>query len=320
MIVTEFTKMFGLQYPLALAPMGSVSGGRLAAAVSNTGALGLVGGGYGDPEWVKRELEIVSREAKRPWGFGLITWSIKREVLERALSYKPHVFFLSFGDPRPHVDAIRKAGCKLMCQVQTLGDARAAREAGADVIVAQGTEAGGHGGVRATLPLVPAIVDLVAPTPVLAAGGIVDGRGVAAALMLGAEGALLGTRFYATPEALGSQRAKERLVEASGDDTARTHIYDIVRGHDWPTRHTGRAVRNRFFERWHGRETALADVIEAERATYQQAVRDEDCDTTVIWGSEAVDLITSIEPAAALVKKIGDDAEARLKRGAALVK
>src|SRR5207237_5537708 len=108
---------------------------------------------------------------------------------------------LSFGDPRPLVHSIKTAGCKLICQVQTVDDARLARDAGADIIVAQGTEAGGHGGSRGTFPLVPAVVDAVAPIPVIAAGGIADGRGLAAALMLGAHGALIGTRFYATPEA-----------------------------------------------------------------------------------------------------------------------
>jgi nitronate monooxygenase len=212
MIVTALTQAFELDYPIVLAPMGGASGGRLAAAVSNAGGLGLVGGGYGDREWLARELALVAEATARAWGVGLITWSIRPGILELALSHRPRAFMLSFGDPRPHAAAIKAAGCALVCQVQGIAEARLALEAGADFIVAQGTEAGGHGGSRSTLPLVPTIVDLVAPTPVLAAGGIMDGRGVAAALMLGAQGVVMGARFCATDEALGRDAAKRRLV------------------------------------------------------------------------------------------------------------
>jgi nitronate monooxygenase len=215
MIVTALTEMFGLQHPIVLGPMGGVSGGHLAATVSNAGGLGLVGGGYGDPAWLRTELALVTAETQQPWGVGLITWSIDQSVFDLALSYRPDAFMLSFGDPRPYAPAIKSAGSKLICQVQDLAETRLAQEAGADIIVAQGTEAGGHGARRATLPLVPAVVDAVAPTPVLAAGGIADGRGLAAALMLGAHGALIGTRFYASTEALGQDRAKLRSLRAA---------------------------------------------------------------------------------------------------------
>jgi nitronate monooxygenase len=192
-IRTALTEALGLDVPVVLAPMGRVAGGRLAAAVSNAGGLGLVGGAYGDPEWLHRELSLVRAETDRPWGVGLITWYASREVVELALNYHPAVFLLSFGDVRPYADVIKAAGCTLLCQVQEVEAAREAVAAGADFVVAQGSEAGGHGAVRATLPLVPAVVDAVAPAPVLAAGGIADGRGLAAALMLGAQGAMLGT-------------------------------------------------------------------------------------------------------------------------------
>src|SRR5690606_27438168 len=151
---------------------------------TNAGGLGFVGGGYGDPDWLRTELAQAKEGARGPWGVGLITWSIRPEVLELALGYQPAAFMLSFGDPRPHAPAIKAAGCRLVCQVQDVAQTQLAREAGADVIVAEGGEAGGHSGFRATLPLVPAVVDAVAPLPVLAAGGIADGRGLAAALML----------------------------------------------------------------------------------------------------------------------------------------
>jgi nitronate monooxygenase len=320
MIATALTEAFQLQYPIVLAPMGGASGGRLAAAVSNAGALGLVGGGYGDRDWLTRELALAKAQTTRPWGVGLITWSIGPGILDLALAHRPDAFTLSFGDPRPHAPAIKAAGCKLICQVQGLDEARLAREAEADFIVAQGTEGGGHGGSRGTMPLVPAIVDFVASTPVIAAGGIVDGRGLAAALMLGAHGALMGTRFCASTEALGTDGAKRRLVEAHGGQTARTRVFDVVRDYAWPTPYTGRALRNRFMTRWTGREDELVAVLETERPAYQHAAADEDYDTALVWAGEGVDLITSIDPAAALVARIGTDAEARLRGSAGLLR
>jgi nitronate monooxygenase len=313
MIVTALTEMFGLQHPIVLAPMGGVSGGHLAATVSNAGGLGLVGGGYGDRAWLRTELARVKEETTQPWGVGLITWSIDRVVFDLALGYRPNAVMLSFGDPRPYAQAIRSAGSKLICQVQGLEQARLAQEAGADIIVAQGTEAGGHGGARATLPLVPAVVDAVAPTPVVAAGGIADGRGLAAALMLGAHGALIGTRFCASSEALGQGPAKQQIVAARGDETARTRVFDIVRGYPWPTTYAGRAIRNRFMKRWDGYEHDLAAALETERAAYQAAACEGDVDTALVWAGEVVDLIKSVEGAAALVAQISAQAEAQLR-------
>lgn len=319
MIATALTRMFGLRHPIVLAPMGAVSGGRLAAAVSNAGGLGLVGGGYGDPAWLRTELELVRSGTQRPWGVGLITWAIEPAVLELALSFRPAAFMLSFGDPRPWVPAIKAAGCRLICQVQTVADARLAKDAGADVVVAQGTEAGGHGAQRATLPLVPAVVDAVAPLPVLAAGGIVDGRGLAAALALGAHGALIGTRFYASIEALAYPTAKARVVAAQGGDTMRTGVFDIVRGYAWPAPYTGRALTNRFVQRWHGREDALRNALEGERAAFRSAAAAGDFDTAMVWAGEGVDLIDDVPAADALVERISADAETRLRGAAALV-
>jgi nitronate monooxygenase len=320
MIVTPLAEMLGLQYPILLAPMGSVSGGRLAATVSNAGGLGMVGGGYGDAGWLRTELSRVREETRRPWGVGLITWSVDRSIVELALSYQPRALMLSFGDPSPYGALVKSAGCKLICQVQDLEGARRAQEAGADIIVAQGTEAGGHGGHRATLPLVPAVVDAVAPTPVVAAGGIADGRGLAAALMLGAQGALIGTRFYASSEALGQPQAKQRIVEAHGSDTTRTRTFDVVRGLAWPPEYPGRALRNRFLERWDGREHGLAGVAATERVAYQAALVRGDFDIAVIWAGEAVDLIKEVEGAATLVARIGAEASSLLRSGARLLR
>jgi nitronate monooxygenase len=312
-IRTALTETFGLEYPIVLAPMASVSGGRLAAAVSNAGGLGLVGGGYGDPDWLRKELSLARVEAERPWGVDLITWAATHETVQLALDHEPYVFMLSFGDPRPYIPAIKAAGCMLICQVQDVEGARAAKEAGADFIVAQGTEAGGHRATRATLPLVPTVVDAVMPTPVLAAGGIADGRGLAAALVLGAQGVLVGTRFYAATESLGHRQAKERIVAARGGDTRRTRVFDVVRGHEWPEPYTGRALRNRFLERWEGREDELAAALEKEGRAFQEAVEEGDFETAMVWAGEAVDLISGVTGAAELVQSIGMEAESNLR-------
>jgi nitronate monooxygenase len=319
MLRTALTDMFDIQYPIALAPMGGVSGGRLAAAVCNAGGLGLVGGGYGDSGWLSRELSLVKSGTSSPWGVGLITWSADAAIVDLVLGYKPHAVMLSFGDPRPHGATIKAAGCRLICQVQDLAGARLALEAGADVIVAQGTEAGGHGAGRSTLPLVPAVVDAVAPRPVLAAGGIADGRGLAAALMLGAQGALIGTRFYASEEALGHPAAKRRIADAHGEDTCRTEVFDVVRKLAWPEPYNGRALCNGFVERWRGREDELAAEVDAQHGVYASAVRAGDHDVAVVWAGEAVDLIDGIEPADEIVRRLATEAVDRLRSVARLV-
>ena len=319
-IRTAITEALGLDCPIVLAPMGFVAGGRLAAAVSNAGGLGLVGGGYGDPEWLHRELTLVRAETDRSWGVGLITWHVSREVVDLALSYRPAAFLLSFGDVRPYADAIKAAGCTLLCQVQEVEAASEAVAAGADFIVAQGHEAGGHGGLRATLPLVPAVVDAVAPVPVLAAGGIADGRGVAAALMLGAQGAMIGSRFSAANESLTHERARARIVAARAADTVPTRVFDIVRGyHSWPEPYAARAVRNDFLARWHGREDELEASLPTEQPIYERAVAAGDFATALVFAGEAVDLIDAVVPAAELVRQIGAEAEARLRAGVAML-
>ena len=311
-IRTPFTELFGVDHPLALAPMGGVSGGALAAAVSEAGGLGLVGGGYGDPRWLERELELVAGATGRPWGVGVITWAAGEDIVRLALSYRPAAVFLSFGDPAPFGALVKEAGTRLICQVQDVAGARQAATAGADVIVAQGTEAGGHGSRRATLPLVPAVADAVAPVPVLAAGGIADGRGVAAALMLGAQGAVLGTRFCATPESLYPDWAKKQLVAGGGDGTSRTRVFDIARGLDWPAPYTGRSLRNAFADTWDGREEALRASAEA-RKQFTVGHQAGDPDVGLVWAGEGADLITAVDPAGDLVARIMAQAEGLLR-------
>ncbi|WNV12530.1 nitronate monooxygenase [Tardiphaga sp. 709] len=194
--------------------MTPAAGGVLASAVSDAGALGLLGGGYGDRQWFEAESAKISHDRV---GCGFITWSVTPDtaLFDLALDQRPTAMMLSFGDPAPLGARVKQRGIPLICQVHTIEHAKRAIDVGADVIVAQGTEAGGHGfAVRSTMPFVPDVVDLCAVrsprTLVAAAGGIADGRGLAAALMLGADGVLMGTRFWATQEALIHEDAKRK--------------------------------------------------------------------------------------------------------------
>jgi len=315
MLQTDFTHRFGLTLPIALAPMGGVAGGALAAAVARAGGLGLIGCGYGEPRvgygspaWIAEQFDLA---ADAPVGAGFITWSLARrpELLDLVLARGADPIFLSFGDPRPFLPRIRAAGRRVILQVTSLAEAVEAHGLGVDAIVAQGTEGGGHGTTgRALFSLLPAVVDAVSPTPVLAAGGIADGRGLAAALTLGAQGVLLGTRLFATTEALGGAATKQRLVAATGDATLRTRVFDLVRELDWPAPYTGRALANDFSARWHGREEALQAALPAELARYAAARDAGDLDTLVLFAGEGVDLVTDCPPAAEVMARIADEA------------
>ncbi len=312
---TAFTELLSVEHPIALAPMGGCAGGALAAAVSEGGGLGLVGGGRGHPEWLDRELAIVADRTTKPWGVGFLSWAADVGAVEQALTRHPRAVMLSFGDPTPFIGVVRDAGALLILQVTNLDEARQAVEVGADVIVAQGAEAGGHGGSpgRSTLSFVPVVADLAAPTPVLAAGGIADGRGLAAALALGAAGALIGTRFQATVETLADPAVTAAIIAGSGADTERSTVLDVARGVPWPARYPGRALRHPFVERWRGREDQLAADNGAKRA-YQEGIERGELPREPIWASEAIDLIVDVRPAADLVGDLAAKAAATLAR------
>jgi nitronate monooxygenase len=308
---TAFTELFAVERPIALAPMGGAAGGALAAAVSNGGGLGLVGGGRGDWPWLERELTAVVEGTDEPWGVGFLSWSADASVVTRSLDYGPAAVMLSFGDPRPLAEPVLDAGVPLIVQVTDLDEAERALDVGARVLVAQGAEAGGHGGRRGTLPFVPVVADLAAPTPVLAAGGIADGRGLAAALVLGAAGALIGTRFQATVESLVAPEVAKALVDGRGDDTERSRTLDIARRAPWPGRYTARTLRNAFLDRWRGREAEL-EASDEVKADYRTAADRGDLSVVPVWAGEAIDLITDLPPAADLVAHITTEAEQAL--------
>jgi nitronate monooxygenase len=293
--------------------MGGSAGGVLAAAVSNGGGLGLIGGGRSGVDWIDREIAHVAGLTVDPWGIGFLSWATTLKTVEHALGYEPSAVMLSFGDPEPFAGAVCDSAATLIIQVVSLDEARRAVDVGADVIVAQGSEAGGHGGTRATLPFVPAVVDLVSPIPVLAAGGIADGRGLAAALSLGAAGALIGTRFQASTEALVDAESVKAILNGHGEDTERSRVLDIARGVPWPSRYTGRTIRNDFMDQWRNREDELEADVEAKER-YSQAVERGDMRAVSVWASEAIDLITESHSATDIVDILAKDAE-RVLRG-----
>ena len=314
---TPLTELLDIEHPVILAPMGMVSGGRLASAVTSAGGLGLIGAGYGNAEWLDREFEAAGNARI---GVGFITWSLDKqpELLDRCLERSPAAVMFSFGDPAPYVPRVKDAGGRVICQVQTVRDARAAAEAGADLIVAQGTEAGGHGASRATLPLVPAVTDAVAPLPVAAAGGIADGRGVAAAFALGAAGVLLGSYFYVSEESLVHPRLKQAVLAGSGDDVVRTKVFDMVRGYTWPEPYTGGALANDFLQRWHGREAELEASMQSEMPRYAEAAAQGDPDTHVLFISQSADLLRESKPAGEMLERLMAETERELTRLAGL--
>lgn len=306
---TRLTDAFGIQHPIICAPMALITGGRLAAAVSNAGGLGIVGGGYagilGDEPDLKQELAHVQGHK---FGIGFITWALARapHVLDEVLSRWPYCVFLSFGDPRPFAERVRQSGAKLICQVQSLRHIDEAIEAGAAAIVAQGTEAGGHGASRSTLPFVPEVADYLAKnaptTLLLAAGGIADGRGLAAALMMGADGVVVGTRFWASEEALTPRAASDRAIRATGDDTVRTKAIDALRGVSWPGEFSFRVVKNKLTEQWAHRETEAVAAFGSLATAYAEARSRQDLDVVAVVAGECIGLISDRPSAASIVE------------------
>jgi nitronate monooxygenase len=315
-IATRLTRALRIRHPIVSAPMAFAAGGALAAAVTRAGGLGLIGGGYGDSAWLERQFAVAGGERV---GVGFITWSLRNSpsLLTQVLSHRPAVVMLSFGDPRPFVEEIRSAGASLICQCQDMTHVMDAVDVRADIVVAQGAEAGGHGALRGTMSFVPEAADSLArhapDTLLLAAGGIGDGRGLAAALMLGADGVLVGTRLWASSEALVKTRHHQAILETTGDGTVRTRTPDIARQIPWPRGFTARIRRNAFTERWQGREDALEAVAAIEGPRYRQAFEAGDPENAGVWFGEAAGVIHSIEPAVTIIERMVAEAAAQLR-------
>lgn len=260
MIHTRICELLGIRHPVVLGGMGTATNARLVAAVSNAGGLGTLGTSAFNAVQLDGEIGAIRERTDKPFGVNHLLFQIREDMFAVTLRARPEIAAFAWArkdqNLREYFGRAHDAGCKVMYMAGEVPEAMRAAEAGADVLVAQGTEAGGHVAWMASLPLVPMMVKAVAPLPVLCAGGIADGRGLAAALALGAEGALLGTRLMATPEAPIHPNFKEAIVRSDGHDTVLTEIPDLASQRVWPGA-MSRAQRNKFIERWSGREWAL---------------------------------------------------------------
>ncbi len=316
MIRTRLTQRYNLTHPILSAPMALASGGVLAAAVTSAGGLGFIGGAYGDTGWTMQAFKDAGGGRV---GCGFITWKLAEnpDLLTRVLEREPAALFLSFGDPARFASEIAAAGVPLICQVQTLRDAQHAADVGADAIVAQGAEAGGHGEKRATMTLVPEVADWLAGNApdvlLVAAGGIADGRGLTASLMLGADGVLVGSRLWASAESLAHPNMVKAAIAATGDDTIRSTVMDVARELNWPARYTARVLKNAFTDRWHGDLGGLLQVAKTEAARWSAAWDVGDVEVANAFVGEVTGLIHGREPAAEIIENMVTEAEAMLR-------
>ena len=308
MLRTRFTDLLKLDYPVLSAPMSNHSGGRLAAAVSRAGGLGAFGGSNGfGPDWCRQQIDLIRAQTDRPFGVGFITQLIagNPQNFEIALSAGVPVVIFSFVDPRPWLGRARDAGAVAICQVQSPEGAELAVDAGADVLLAQGNEAGGHTGEMNLLPLLVELVERYPHIPVLAAGGITSGRALAGALAAGAEGASIGTALLATPEAVEvPQSFKEQILLSGGQDTVFTRFYDLLGNDPWPEPIAGRVYRNRLVREWDGRDAEvlanreeLASDVAAGRARH-------DPEVASVYMGQGAGQVNAIRPAADVIADI----------------
>ena len=312
MIHTAICDLLGITHPIVLGGMGSATTAPLVAAVSNAGGFGTLGTSAFDAATLANEIAAICERTEKPFGINHLLFQIQEEMFAVTLRAKPAVVAFAWArkdqNLRDYFQRAHDAGCKVMHMAGEVAEALRAAEAGADVIVAQGTEAGGHVGWMASLPLVPMMVKAVAPLPVLAAGGIADGRGLAAALALGAEGVLLGTRFMATPEAPIHTNFKQAIVNSDGHDTVLTEIPDLVSQRVWPGA-MSRAQRNRFIERWAGREWAIRQNASALGKELAAARAAGDIDNASLSFGQDAGLIDSIKTVHDVVRDIVAEAE-----------
>ena len=315
MLRTRFTETIGVEQPVASAGMGGgATSGELVGAVSEAGGLGVLGASFLQPadvdEMVQRARELTSK----PLGINLLLHATEDRV-DEILALQPEVFSTAWPRDDQDLRAIfaraHERGCKVMHMVPLVEDAIRAADAGADVIVAQGFEGGGHIGEVASTVIVRQVVKAVSPLPVLAAGGFVDGAGLAAALALGADGVLLGTRFLATDEAPVEQAYKEAIVASDGTDTVVTTLSDSLSGRDWPGAWV-RLKRTRFVERWLGREPELRRR-RAELWEEVGAFQESNADDGLMWVGQSAGLIDEIKPAGDVVQEIVAEAEEILR-------
>jgi nitronate monooxygenase len=311
MLRTFLTERWGLRYPILNASMTPAAGGALARAVSDAGGLGMIGV---DETWTADDLRVNVASARegnpsRRFGIGFFGWALEAtpQLLDVAIDERPSLISISFLDVTPYAGRVHAAGIPLASQVQSGEDARRALDAGVDLLVAQGTEAGGHTGDVSTLTMLQVAL-AISTVPVLAAGGIATPAALAAVLAAGAEGAWIGTPFLLADEANVPDAARERIRAARETDTVLTTLFDRMQGYPWPARFRGRALRNAFTDRWHGREDeAIAD--DAARSAFAAAKRAGDYGVANIYAGQSVGLLRERRPAAEIVTILGEGAE-----------
>lgn len=316
MIRTKFTELLGVEHPVVLGGMASGTNLDLVAAVSAAGGLGVLGATGYSPEQIRAHAEELRRRTTEPFGMNLLLFLIGQRVPEAAvdaiLGSGVRVFSTAWGDPAPYVERAHRAGALVMHMVATAEEARRAVDAGVDSVVAQGTEGGGHVGYVSTMALVPAVLDVAQGRPVLAAGGIADGRGLAAALAMGADGVLMGTRFLATREAPIPDSYKQAIVDASGSDTVFTQIPDLAPEVRWPGA-MSRVIRNRFVEEWLGREEELRQRGAEVGKEAEAARANGDREGMKLFAGQSSGLVHGVESAADVVRAVSAEAERLLR-------
>ena len=312
MIHTPVCDILQIEHPIALGGMASVYAPPLVAAVSNAGGLGALGCGRMKVDQIRTGTAAIRALTNKPFGLNFLLFNVNEESFAAALALRPAVIALAW--PRPDQDVksyiarAHDAGSKITLMAGGVPEATRGAEGGADVIIAQGTEGGGHVSWQATMALVPMVVDAVAPIPVLAAGGIADGRGLAAALALGAEGVLLGTRFLASKESPLHSNFKQAILDSDGHDTLLSEIPDLAAGMVWPGA-MSRTLRNGFIERWAGREWALRQCQSEALAAVQAAQKSGNADEAPLFIGQDAGLIHEIPTAAEIVSRIVREAE-----------
>jgi len=313
MLHTRICDLLGVTHPIFLGGMGAGhTAAPLVAAVSNAGGFGTLGVTGLSAASVQEQIGAIRAATDKPFGVNFLLFLIHEAGLTAALECRPPVVSFAWPRPdqdlRPYVQRVHDAGSLAMHMAGEVAEAVRAAAAGVDVIVAQGTEGGGHVGWMASMALVPMVAQAVAPIPVLAAGGIADGRGLAAALALGAEGVLLGTRFLASVESPLHPNFKQAIVRSDGHDTTLSEIPDIASGIVWPGA-MARTLRNRFVEQWAGREWALRQQARAAGAALLAARAAGDADHAALFIGQDAGLIDSVVPAAEVIARMVAEAE-----------
>ncbi|MCK9518501.1 MAG: nitronate monooxygenase [Dehalococcoidia bacterium] len=324
MLSTTFTQRFGLDHPIIQAGMGNDCGAELAAAVSNAGALGTIGSIGRTPDNLHDEIRRCRELTDRPFAVNVVTWKwapFAQVLLDVAIEERVPSVTISFGDPIPALKACQQARIPAVVQVQDVAGLRAAIEARPDAIAVQGNEAGGHTGSRGTLSFAAQALDLAGDIPVLIAGGIADGRGLAAVLAMGGAGAIMGTRFKATNEfglaAPHSAAQKQAIVGSDGSNTLWDEIFDEAYGMEWPNGIEGRALRSKFTEEWKGRSEELRQAVDAAGKPFGFVAQlAQSPETVVNWAGESSGLVRDVLPAAEVVERTARQAEELLQAAA----